>query len=119
MSISIYYTARRPNALSQTEQKHVAEVVRKYTVERKESEPGWPEIELSLYEPPLDTPDAVLEGATKLPDDTPEEAWEALQHWCEALSEIRRYLADAEWDVRVDDHDIPWYVAARAFDPSR
>lgn len=60
-----------------------------------------------------------LEGAIKLPRD-PEAGWAALQAWCEALSSIRNAVLDgAAWEVRMDDHEIPWDPDARAFDPSR
>ena len=64
-------------------------------------------------------PDVIFEGATGLPDNSEEALWTGLQHWCNALTEIRHALPDAEWHVHVDDHDIPWDPAAQAFDPTQ
>jgi hypothetical protein len=57
-------------------------------------------------------------SATKIPDNSEEAIWIGVQHWCEALSELRRAIADAEWRVHVDDHDIVWDEARQEYDPS-
>jgi hypothetical protein len=62
-------------------------------------------------------PGVIFEGATKLPDTSEDDCWTGLQYWCSALSEIRRILSDAEWDVHVDDHQIAWDKEAGSFDP--
>ena len=73
-----------------------------------------------IYDPNDPTePDVVFEGATKLPDNSEDAVWGGLQHWCAALTEIRRIIPDADWDVHVDDHEIQWDEAVGAFDPSQ
>ena len=59
-----------------------------------------------------------VEGATKLPSNSEEGLWAAIQHWCRLLTEIRQILPDAEWEASVDDHDIYWDPKRRMFDPS-
>jgi hypothetical protein len=79
----------------------------------------WNGEDFCLYQPPFDSPDTVLEGATRLPDQDEDIFWVAVRHWCQALSEIRRLLPDAEWDVHVDDLDIFWDAERQVFDPER
>lgn len=43
----------------------------------------------------------IFEGATKLPDNSENAVWDGLQHWCSLLSEIRRIIPDADWQVNV------------------
>ena len=40
--------------------------------------------------------------------------WAAVQYWCRLLSEARRALPGADWQVRVDDRDMPWDEELRA-----
>ena len=62
-----------------------------------------------VYDPQNPTgPDIIFEGATKLPDHSPEELWEAMQHWAALLSQIRRIIPDAKWHVHAVDHDLVW-----------
>ena len=124
MSVSIYYSARRPTALTEQEQKAVKEVVSRYSVadqveEYLQTGSGWRGEDFCLYSPPFDSPDTILEGATKLPGHTDDAAWIAVLHWCKALSEIRRVLPNADWHVHVDDYDIGWDEQQQAFDPSK
>jgi hypothetical protein len=65
----------------------------------------------------------VVEGATHLPTNTENVAWEGVQHWCDCLSELRRSLPDSEWHVEVEDPDMQWRASIQwsgyieAFDP--
>jgi hypothetical protein len=123
MSVSIYYTARRRCELSMAEQAGIARVIDRYSVKEQIEEyhrtgVGWNGEDLCLYAPPFDSPDVMIEGATKLPNTTEDVFWDAVRHWCQALSEIRRVLPDAVWDVHVDDHEIPWDELRQEFDPS-
>ena len=121
MGVSIYYTARRSIALSQSEQDAIKEIVSKYSVSDQieqylQTGIGWSGEDFCLYCPPLDSPDMVLDGATKLPSE--EGGLSAtIQHWCKALSELRCLLSDAEWHVHVDDFDVQWDEARHVFDP--
>src|SRR5215831_1722933 len=124
MGISIYYAARRKVVLSETERRAVEGVVSRYSVRDRIEEyhrtgSGWNGEDFCLYDPPFDSPDIILEGATRLPDHDEDVFWVAVRHWCEALSEIRRLLPAAEWHVHVDDLDIFWDAERQAFDPER
>ena len=123
MSVSIYYTAKRPYELSKGEQAGIESLIDRYAVREQIDEYhrtgiGWNGEDFCLYAPPFESPDVVLAGATKLPDSTEDVFWDAVQHWCKALSEIRRLLPEAVWDVHVDDHEIQWDEARQEFDPS-
>jgi hypothetical protein len=124
MGIAIYYAARRTAGLTDQEREVVEAVVRRYSVagaieEYHRTGSGWNGEDFCLYEPPFDSPDTILEGATRLPDQDEDVFWAAVRHWCEALSQFRRLLPDAEWNVHVDDLDIVWDAEQQAFDPAR
>ncbi|PHS02514.1 MAG: hypothetical protein COA78_20915 [Blastopirellula sp.] len=124
MSMSIYYTAHRPQPLSTEERSSIREVEVQFAVEHRIAErertgtgPNWESF--CIYDPHNPSePTVVFEGATKLPDTSQDDCWEGLQHWCQALTAIRRILSTAEWSVLVDDHDIHWNEEQQEFDPS-
>ena len=123
MSMSIFYTARRPCELSKAEQTGIERVIERYSVKEQIDEynrtgVGWNGENICLYRPPFDSLDVVLEGATKLPDSTEDVLWDAVQHWCRAVSEIRRLLPEADWHVSLDDHEIQWDENRQEYDPS-
>lgn len=64
------------------------------------------------------TSEIILAGATKLPDNTQDAMWTGIQHWCAALSEIRRAVPDAAWSVAVDDHEMTWDESTQNYDPA-
>lgn len=125
MSISIYYTARRSRPIDETALAQITEVETKYGVEDKienylQTGNGYNWESFCIYDPnDPSEPDVVFEGATKLPDNSEDAVWDGLKHWCSALTEIRRIIPDADWNVRVDDHEIHWNDARGAFDPSQ
>lgn len=124
MGISIYYSARRINPLSESEEKRIAAVVGGYSVADRIEEyhrtgSGWTGEDFSLYDPPFDEPDIVLDGSTKLPNDSEESFGTSIQHWCRALSELRRVIPDADWCVSVEDHLIEWDEQSQSFDPAK
>jgi len=124
MSMSIYYEARRGDPLSDTERQQVDAIVQQYAVEEQIEErertgigPNWESF--CVYEPSDPTsPDVIFEGATKLPDNSEDAMWHGLQHWCAALTQIRRVLIDANWQVFVEDRDIHWDAINKRYDPS-
>jgi hypothetical protein len=123
MSVSIYYTAKRHCELRKAEQTGIERVIDRYSVKEQIDEynrtgVGWNGENICLYAPPFDSPDVLLDGATKLPDSTEDVFWDAVQRWCQALSEIRRLLHDADWQVHLDDHEIQWDESRQEFDPS-
>lgn len=122
MSVSIYYEAKRATPLSPAEKQKVSELVEKFSVDKyienyleTGEELNWESF--SFYEEPCD-PGIILNGSTSLPDNTPEATWTGIQHWCAALTEIRRVLKNADWVVQVDDHEIGWNDSKQMFDPS-
>ena len=124
MSFSIYYTATRSTPLTDTESSAIASVVAEYSVddqiearEKSGDGPNWESFCVYDRADPTE-PDAIFEGATKLPDNSEDAMWVGLQHWCKAISAIRRILPDAKWDVRVDDHEMQWDESAQEYDPS-
>jgi hypothetical protein len=125
MSISIYYTARRPTPLSGTERAEINEITKKYSVEKEierylQTGDGHNWESFCIYDPKNPSEyDVVFEGATNLPDNSEDAIWIGVQHWCSALTEIRKVIPDASWDVHVDDHEIQWDHHAGVFDPSQ
>src|SRR4051812_34844377 len=125
MSISIYYSARRSTPLTDAERSRITRLEATYAVETQIDDynrtgDGYNWESFCIYDPDDPTePDIIFEGATKLPDNSEHAVWDGLQHWCRALTEIRHVLAGANWDVHVDDHDIPWIDATNEYDPSQ
>jgi hypothetical protein len=124
MSISIYYTARRERPLTQNEEVSISGLLDAYSVEEKIKErertrkgPNWSSFFVYDSASPSE-PGVIFEGATQLPDNRAKNLWIGVQHWCALLTEIRRVLPDADWDVHIDDHDICWDNAHQEFDPS-
>jgi hypothetical protein len=122
MSMSIYYKATRSYPLSAGERAAVSAIIDRFSVDREIQEyfasgEGLNWESFSLYDTPS-APDVVLEGATKLPDITEEAVWTGVQHWCAALSEVRRVISDAIWQVAVEEHEIMWDEVTQEYDPS-
>ena len=124
MSVSIYYAARRQQPLSPDERAALDRLIARYSIrdhveQHVQTSKGHNGENFHLYEPSeLTEPSVVFEGATKLPDNSGDALWELIQHWCQLLSEVRRVLPSASWDVHVDDHDITWDEEQQAYDPS-
>ncbi|HTU16416.1 MAG TPA: hypothetical protein VMG10_00010 [Gemmataceae bacterium] len=124
MGISLYYQARRERPLSPDERAAIDSVVARYPVEALIAGVSVPPEEYNgeafvVY--PAETctvPGIVFEGATKLPTNSEEAFWVAVQFWCQLLTEVRQLLSDAEWAVQIDDHDIWWDLERRRYDPS-
>ncbi|MDX2295937.1 MULTISPECIES: hypothetical protein [Streptomyces] len=103
MSVSVYYSARRPAPLTPAE----AAAVERVTAAHLAAFPYDDEESLYLYGDPGPEPDALLAGSTKLPRD-PDRLLPVLVHVLDAVTELRRALPGAEWHVHVDDQDVPW-----------
>jgi hypothetical protein len=122
MSVSIYYIASRSAALSQMEQDAIKSILKKHSVNDQietylNTGQGLNWESFSLYESASKS-GAILEGATKLPDNTDDAIWTGVQHWCAVLTELRRSIPNAHWRVTVDDHEIGWDDSGQLFDPS-
>jgi hypothetical protein len=123
LSIAIYYSVSRDTGLNELERAAIADVKEKFSVHRlieryTEAGDGLNWEDLSFYYPPL-SPGLIIEGATNLPDNTENALWLGVQHWCEALSEVRRQISGGVWSVHVDDHEICWDEARQAYDPTK
>ena len=124
MSMSIYYTAKRETPLTSSERAKIEQLCDAFAVEseikaylRTGQGPNWESF--CVYESAKgENPNVIFEGATGLPTNSQDHLWEGVQHWCGLLTEIRRTLPDAEWDVRVEDHEIHWDETNEAYDPS-
>ena len=100
MSTSLYYSAVRPEPLSADER---TEIDRLIAVHNDEF-PFDAEV-LDLYD--SDIPNTVLNGSTKISNDETE-IIPSLVYWFNALTELRRALPDAQWDVSLDDTPVDW-----------
>ncbi|MEM8550662.1 MAG: hypothetical protein AAGF10_07715 [Verrucomicrobiota bacterium] len=124
MSMSVYYEAWRDEPLSASEREKIDAVLREHAVEdqieaylKSGDGPNWESF--CVYDPADPTsPDVIFEGATKLPDNSEDACWVGLQHWANALTQIRLVLPEAAWDFRVEDHDIYWDERTQQYDPS-
>lgn len=123
MSICLFYEARRAHPLTLEECRALREVQERYSVadaiERflQTSEgPNWEPF--YVYDPEVPSePDVIFEGSTTLPNNSEEHLVRGLEHWCAALSEVRRLLPDAEWHISVADAAIPWNTETGRWDP--
>ena len=125
MGISIYYTVRRKQPLSNAERLVIDGAVARAAVEPQIEEycrtgNGLNWESFCVYEQKdVTDSDVIFEGATKLPDNSEDATWVGLQHWCQLLTEIRHELSEAAWEVQVEDHPIFWDEDRKAYDPSR
>src|SRR5215207_9596177 len=113
MSISIYYTARREKPLAPAERAAVERIRAAYSVRDQvdryvRDQRGHNGEDFHVYDGADPTePGVIFVGATKLPDNGGEDAlWAMVQHWCRLLTEARRAVPGARWQVSVDDHEI-------------
>ena len=125
MSMTFYFSARRPAPLSSDEQQALQKVLDKYSVDervRRHAQTGeglnWHTFRL-LGPDELSTADTILEGHTHLPDDSEEAAATGLVHWCNVVSALRRSIHKALWSVQVEDIEIGWDYVKEAYDPAK
>ena len=122
MGISIYYTVKRKKALTNYEQTAVDEIVEKYSVDQQIEQyvitgQGLNWESFCIYDD-LE-PEIILQGSTQLPNNNKNASWLGIQHWCNALTEIRNILPDTEWEVSVENHQIQWDEKGNFFDPTK
>ncbi|MGW8885788.1 hypothetical protein [Streptomyces sp. NPDC055749] len=104
MSVSLYYSARREQPMTEAETASVERIVDAHLA----SFPyGGEEESLDLY--PLDAADAdeILAGSTKMPRD-PGRYLPLIACVLDSVTELRRAVEGAEWRVHLDDMDVPW-----------
>lgn len=100
MSTSIYYTASRSYPLTSSEQRQV-----QFTVEQHNQGYMFPEAETLGFWDAQDESE-ILTGSVALPNE--DETGESVEYWLDCLTVIRSIVKDADWDVTMDDIDIPW-----------
>lgn len=108
---SIYYQANRSYTLTQSEQEHVAQIL-------KECEEGYPFPErgeaLCQYSYDPADPTCIFSGSAKLPypvdddNETMQMQTEALFFLIEWLTSVRRVIPNAQWDASLEDVELIW-----------
>ncbi len=125
MSLSIYYSARRPTPLSDQEEEEIRKVLARYSVDaraKRFAETGeglnWQPFG-QIASSDSSAGDVVFEGSTPLPDNTDEAFSAGVVHWCNALSALRRIIHKAMWSVRIEDQEIAWDYQNDRYDPAK
>ncbi|MFF8773509.1 hypothetical protein [Kitasatospora sp. NPDC015120] len=103
MSVSIYYSARRATPLTEAETASVEQALAAHAA----SFPFSDEEGVAPYDYDETEPDELVCGATKLPSD-PSRLLPVMTEVLSTLSALRRALPGTEWDVHMDDLDVPW-----------
>jgi len=106
MGVSVYYTCHRVTALTSNEQQEIQAIIDRYNDSFEWDDLGE---SFSVYDPDSDRPTEIFVGSTKLPlSDNFEDMMQALFHWLDCLTEIRRAIAGGDWHVHLDDTDAIW-----------
>lgn len=112
MIISIYYTAKRKQKLTHTEQEAINHLLEKYSVDEEIDEylktgEGHNWTSFSIYDPKNPTAsDVIFEGATELPNNSEYAMFDGADHWAWLLEDIRNVIDGAEWDEENLEYDI-------------
>ena len=109
MSISIYYTARRPQPITKEEAALCRQIADCYDAQ-------YPYGELyegfCIYDLEKDRDeweqDVIFSGATKLPLEAPPFLFQIANWQLNCLEEISNILPGAQWHVHLDDLDLEW-----------
>lgn len=127
MSVSVYYSLIRKEPLTESERAGIEEVLTRFDVDKyndiedadeKPGKWGWlsgkkktktPELSLgetfTFYDQPYQ-PGEVLAGSTKLPVNE-DVLFDAALYWGALLGEVAAVIEGGEWDVRIDDQEMP------------
>ncbi|WP_037354045.1 hypothetical protein [Amycolatopsis orientalis] len=111
MSISRYYQASRTTALTPTEICRAAH--------RRRASVGFPIPDKEspfLYEGSIE-PDSIVAGSTAMPLGL-DRVMPMLEQVLGSVPEWRRTLPGAEWQVHLDDFDLPWDESEGYFLPA-
>ncbi|MFJ6403909.1 hypothetical protein ACIQK9_00135 [Streptomyces hydrogenans] len=103
MSVSLYYSARRPEPLTAAERAAVERIAAAHLA----AFPYDDTESLCLYPDAGHEPDGVVAGSTKMPFDT-DRVVPVMIHVLDSVTELRRALPGAEWRVHLDDLDVDW-----------
>ncbi|MEK4520618.1 hypothetical protein MKX96_03050 [Psychrobacillus sp. FSL W7-1493] len=122
MSVSIYYTAKRKQKLTHTEQEAINQLLEKYSVDEEIDEylktgEGHNWTSFTIYDSKNPTAyDVIFEGSTELPNNSEYAMFDGVDHWASLLADIRNVIDGAEWDVHVDDHNLVWDEESLEYD---
>lgn len=110
---SLYYTVKRDSPLSDEEKIAIKKIVDSHlsneeVISLNQSGGG----ELFSYNLTSSSLNVILEGATNLPvylfpDDLDDFIY-VTEHWFDLLSELRKTIHDAEWDITLDGQPLFW-----------
>lgn len=110
MSVSLYYTARRPQPITSEEAAACRQIAERYdsTYPFGELYEGF-----CIYDSTEamneSEADVIFSGSTKLPTDGDQIfLFKILNWWLMCLGEITDLLHGAQWHVHLDDMDLPW-----------
>jgi hypothetical protein len=126
MSRTLRYRATRYHPLSMEERRVIHANLRKFSVDEeiekfRRTGRGWSggpyAFQTGVWGDVRSHGDTVLEGSTALPDSDEEDTLKALRHICLALTELRRTVPSLKLKVYLDETEIEWDEAARAYIP--
>ncbi|MDR1180173.1 MAG: hypothetical protein LBK44_06675 [Spirochaetales bacterium] len=105
MGISIYYAAKRSYRITDEENKLIEDIINKYNKEKKFKRGE----DFCIYEYDNEDPEAIFSGSTKLPASlNPIHTYQACIYWAKCLTEIRKIVKDAQWNVSMDEFELEW-----------
>lgn len=125
MSVSIYYTAKRNQKLTKTEQEGINKFIERYSVDEEIEEylktgkgHNWTSFDIYERENPAEA-DVIFEGSTQLPGNSADAMFDGVDHWASLLADIRNVIEGASWHVHVDDHVLVWNEENLEYDLSK
>lgn len=104
MGMSVYYTAKRDMPLTAEEKQQIQAAADQYNAEypfQNKHE------DFCIYSEPLDEPDAVFAGATRIPMNR-KLFYDIILYWLKCLTKITRLLKGCTWDARLDEVKLIW-----------
>ncbi|MGE7928291.1 hypothetical protein [Lysinibacillus xylanilyticus] len=125
MGISIYYSARRKELLTDAEKDLIKKLISEYSVQQEIEKfnitgEGYNWTSFDVYDiKDSSGTEIIFEGSTQLPDNMNDAIWEGVQHWSALLSQIRCAVLNAEWYVAVEDHILEWDEEYLEYDLSK
>lgn len=108
MSVSLYYTAKRDQPMSEQERETCRNVVERYTADYSFGDIGEG---FCVYDPHEGSDKTVIfEGAAKLPVNKGKARFiKVHDYWSDCLQEIIDLLPGAHWHISIDDTDVTPY----------
>lgn len=102
MSVSLYYSISQKTPFS-AEERHALD-----SVMDEAYSAATVELETLGFWGDTSGPQTELQGSSKLIVDDPIEIMEWVAYLLNTLTQMRRLLPDADWQVHIDDLDVPW-----------